>query len=128
MLCKNCGTSNAEEAKFCEFCGAELSPSNAEESTAAPTPTYVENIAPQAPVQNTKNAEGFAIASLVLGILSFFCFAYIAGTLGIVFGVVAKNKGYKGHIATAGIICGALGIILWIIMVIAGVAAFSSLS
>ncbi len=66
--------------------------------------------------------KSFAIASLVLGILSFFCAGYIAGTLAVVFGFVARNKGYRGGMATAGMICGALGVVLMLVLQIAGAA------
>lgn len=121
MLCKNCGNLNEPESKFCTFCGADLSSTNTEESPDTPTPAptyYTSNVVPQNTNQNSEDGKGLAIASLVLGIVSFFCFAYITGILGIVLGAVAKSKGYKGAMATAGIICGALGIVLWIIMLV----------
>lgn len=62
--------------------------------------------------------KGLAVASLVLGIVSFFCFAIITGILAIVFGAVAKNKGFKGGMATAGIVCGVIGVALWLVMMI----------
>ena len=54
---------------------------------------------------------------------------FIAGVLGIVFGGVAKSKGFKGGMATAGIVCGAIAIGMWLVMfLIAGsaIAAFGS--
>lgn len=71
---------------------------------------------PQAP----NPGQGLAIAAMVLGIVSFFCFPIITGTLGIIFGCVAKGKGCRNGMATAGIICGAIGIGLWLIMLILG--------
>ncbi|PKM63267.1 MAG: hypothetical protein CVU97_01200 [Firmicutes bacterium HGW-Firmicutes-21] len=63
-------------------------------------------------------AKGMAIASLVLGIVSFLCFAYITGVLAIIFGAVAKSKGNKSGKATAGIVCGILGIVSWVALLI----------
>jgi hypothetical protein len=76
---------------------------------------------------------GMAIASLVTGILGIFpcCSIGILGILGIVFGVLARknidasNGTQKGRgMATAGLICGAigvaLGIIYWIVVVATG--------
>lgn len=121
MLCKNCGALNDPNSKFCLSCGAELSITNTEEIPVSPESTYnVNNEAPSYPVENSHVGKGLAIASMVLGIVSLFCFAFICGTLGIVFGAVAKNKGYKGGMATAGIICGTIGIVLWVIMLIFG--------
>lgn len=62
---------------------------------------------------------GFAIAGMVCGIVSLLMFTLVTGTLGIVFGVVAKNKGNSSGMATAGIVCGAIGLGLWLIMMIA---------
>lgn len=80
-----------------------------------------------APVQPqaTDPGKGMAIASLVLGIVAFFCFPIITGALGIIFGCVAKGKGCRSGMATAGIICGSIGIALWLLMLILG---FSFLS
>ena len=61
-----------------------------------------------------------AIAAMVLGIVSFFCFPAITGALGIIFGCVAKGKGSRSGMALAGIICGAIGIALWLLMLILG--------
>lgn len=122
MLCKNCGTLNDPNSNFCSSCGADLKLSDVGETPNTSESVYdTYNAVPPYPAQTPQDGKGFAIASLVLGIVSFFCFAFIAGTLGIVFGVAAKNKGYKGGMATAGIVCGAIGIVLWILMMIGGI-------
>lgn len=119
MVCKNCGTYDDTGAKFCPNCGASIT-----EQEAATVNTVAEPAAPaqnpvfnSAPVQNAPlPGKGMAIAALVLGIVSFFCFPIITGVLGIIFGGVAKSKGYTGGMATAGIVCGAIGLALWILM------------
>ena len=71
-----------------------------------------------------------AIVSLVLGILSFFCFGILSGPIAIVLGLMAMSKiksepnvyGGKG-LALGGIITGALGFflsIIWLIVVMSG--------
>lgn len=62
---------------------------------------------------------GYAIASLVLGILSFFCFGIIAGGLAIVFAAIAKSNGNKSGMATAGLVCGIIGVVFTLIGLIA---------
>lgn len=62
--------------------------------------------------QNTSSGKGFAVASLVTGILSIIFLAFIIVSIGlaicsIIFGIIAKNKGEKS-ISRAGI---ALGIV-----------------
>lgn len=141
MQCKKCGTTNQDNAKFCSGCDADLSLQNAGEGldmNAGQSISY--NVPPQnqnynynqAPGQNMNYGyppyqnnvqdpgKGLAIAALVLGIVSFFCFPIITGVLGIVFGGVAKSKGCRSGMATAGIVCGAVGLGLWFIMLIAG--------
>ena len=66
-----------------------------------------------------------AIASLVLGIISILLIGIILGPLAIIFGAIAINKinenphEFQGHcMAKAGIICGIVGIVLSIIIII----------
>ena len=69
-----------------------------------------------------KPAMPLAIASLVLGITSFIIFAIPAGTLAIVFGAIAlsrikKNPDLLGRgMAIAGLVCGIVGMGLWLIL------------
>lgn len=72
----------------------------------------------QAPAPQGEPGKGFAITSLVTGIVSFFCFGIILGILAIVFGGVAKSKGYQGGMATAGMILGIVGIAIYIVTLI----------
>jgi len=142
MICQKCGTTNPDTAKFCQSCGAALpTPTSANTGyTAAPGYNPAPGSAPgynsnpgynAAPGYNSNpgynpvpggygypaadEGKGFAIASLILGILSFIVFGIIFGPLAIVLGVVAKNKGSKSPMATAGIVIGAIGTALMII-------------
>lgn len=76
----------------------------------------------QQPMTNVDPGKGFAIASLVLGIVSFLCFPAITGVLGIIFGGIARSKGSRSPMAIAGIVCGVIGIILWIILIVLQIA------
>ena len=120
MYCKNCGTNNESNSQFCSNCGASLAN---EQPVVTSAPVY--NAAPVA-----QPGKGLAIAGMVCGIVSFFCFGVILGILAIIFGGVAKSKGYRGGMATAGIACGAIGLALWVIMLIlgGGIAGFMSLA
>ena len=97
MFCSNCGTNNAEGVAFCANCGAPL-------NANAPRPANAE-----------QPAKGLSIASLVLGIVSLIMFAYIAGTLAIVFSCVAKKKGNTSKMTTAGLVLGIVGIGSWLL-------------
>ena len=78
--------------------------------------------------------KGFAIASLVCGIVSipFCCVTWVSlvcGILGIVFSIVQKNKYGENKLAKAGMICGIVGLVLaalvWILAIL-GVAALGT--
>ncbi len=148
MFCQNCGNQIPENTSFCPSCGAmtqQGQPQQApqfEQAQQVPQygqpqysqPQYGQPQYPQYPQQPgygqpkpSEPGKGMATASLVLGILSFFCFAYVSGILGIIFGIVAKNQGYKGKSATAGIICGAVGIVLNIILSVVGISLMAML-
>lgn len=102
MECKNCGTTNQDNAKFCSGCGADLSLQNAgegldanaqQQAYTAPQQNQNYTQAPnyQAPNYNQGQPQGYgfnaapvadpgngmAIAAMVLGIVSFFCFPAI---------------------------------------------------
>lgn len=124
MFCPNCGTNNEDGVAFCANCGCQLDSQQPQQ-----------DVPPQAPYQQPQNGyqppyvpttpiaqpgKGLAVAALVLGIISFLCFPIVTGTLGIILGCVAKSKGYIGGMATAGIVCGAIGLALWVLMLIVG--------
>lgn len=120
MVCKKCGTDCGENTGFCPTCGAALTEQVVpEQPTVQPQqpdmPIYQPPYPQEAPAAQGK---GLAVASLILGIVSFFCFAIITGILAIVFGSIAKSKGYRGGLATGGIVCGIIGVALWLLMII----------
>ncbi len=82
-------------------------------------PVYAQPV--YAPQQPKIPGKGLAVTGMVLGIISlctFWCYGFILGILGIIFGGVAKGKGYKGGMGTAGIVCGAISVGFWIIMLL----------
>jgi hypothetical protein len=74
----------------------------------------------QAPPQDPP--KGFAITSLVLGILSLVAFygGIVLGPLAIIFGAIslAKRRGGRG-MAIAGLVCGIIASLVWIAVIIA---------
>ncbi|MFV0316469.1 MAG: DUF4190 domain-containing protein [Microthrixaceae bacterium] len=65
-----------------------------------------------------QGTNGLAVASLVLGILSFFCVGLITGPIAVILGFVGRNKANKelngngAGMALAGIITGGIAFIL----------------
>ncbi len=150
MNCPRCNSWNPDSAATCFGCGASLNGQapvsstpmyNAPNQNSAPNyysapnqngaPNYY-NVPNQNGASNyyrgtnqgtySEDGKGMATASLVLGIVSFFCAAVITGPLAIIFGSAAKSKGYKGASATAGLACGIIALVLYILGLILTVA------
>lgn len=86
-------------------------------------------------VNNTPNkADALAIVSLVMGILAIVlgcCTAYIGaipGVVGIVCSILSKKNNGKTGIATAGLICSIIGIIVAILITILGLFGLAILN
>lgn len=119
-FCTKCGAQNADNAQFCESCGGKLEsqqPINAQQTVVNEQPIVNQQQNQTQGQQNTPG-KGLGVASLVCGIVSFFCFGFILGVLAVVFGGIAKSKGYKGGMATAGIVLGVVGLALYLICII----------
>lgn len=80
-------------------------------------------------MDNKKNYNGLAIASLVLGILSllFIGFGILFGIAGIITGIMSRKEHLSG-MATAGIIMSIIGLVLCVVaytVIVTCVAVFS---
>ncbi len=97
------------------------------------TQTYDQSTYAVEGVDEKKN-DGFSIASLVLGILSLLCccipyancIEVVICILAIVFGAVSKKNsdGKKSPFAIAGLVCGIIGLVLYIVLIIIGIAFY----
>ena len=114
MICTNCGHNNHDDALFCVACGASLQTSPQYQNPYDQQPQYNNQYNTNA----QQPGKGLAIASMVLGIIAFLCAPIITGVLSIVFGGVAKSKGYRGGMATAGIVCGVIALVLWVVSLV----------
>lgn len=70
--------------------------------------------------EKVSNGKGFAIASLVTGILSIVCLTFIVVSIGlavcsIIFGMIAKNRGEKS-LSRAGITLGVVSLAITLIL------------
>lgn len=85
----------------------------------------------QTPAPN--GAKGFAIASLVLGIvgLVLFCVWYLSvpcAVLAIIFSIVAKKKGGKNGMATAGLVLGIVTLVILVLILILAAIGITALN
>lgn len=116
MVCNKCGANNADGVKFCSSCGNELAGGAPVNSYGTPANPY--SAPAETPAKTAQPGKGLAVASMVCGIVSFFIFGLVLGVLAIIFGGVAKSKGNTSPMATAGIVCGAIGLGLYLLVLI----------
>ncbi len=149
MFCQNCGSQIEDGTKFCENCGApvEAASAPAEEVPVAEAEPVVEQPAEysapetdysqsydatdytQADYPPTGGKKGFAIASMICGIVALLCCCsgfgdFALAIAAIVLGIITLVKGFDGRgMALTGLITGAVGLILALIMGILSVSA-----
>ena len=115
MFCTSCGQYCTDTSKFCPNCGASITETFASQSSpGAHTSSivYSQSNVLQSPV-DYQPGKGYAIASLVTGILSLLCcIPIISSILAIVFFAVARRQGNKSGMAIAGLVCGIIGLVL----------------
>lgn len=136
IFCTQCGSENGEEAKFCSNCGAKLE----KPAKDAEIPAYervegeavseeIFNDTPEIQIQyepERKGNIGFAIASMICGILSLLCcclsfVGLILSIAAIVLGIISLNGKYDGRgMAIAGIITGGLGALIFALTMLVG--------
>lgn len=120
--------------KKCPYCGAEYY----DGATQCPScrKTLEETVSPlyDAPEGASGGRAGFAVTSLVLGIIAVICncglygFALPCGIISIVLAAVAMKRNYAGRgMAVAGLVLGIIAISLGILALIMGGAMFLTL-
>lgn len=158
MYCRNCGAEIPENAAVCPKCGMPVSEGTNADGSASGNAgaqntqqnqswqntqqnqnwqnrTYANNYQSNGQYVSGQTLNGYAVASLVLGIVGFFLSLF--GTLpilAIVFGAVAKRQisdnpaEYRGDgYAMAGIILGIIALVLTIVLIILGASMISLL-
>ena len=129
--CKACGQPlPAPDAAYCPKCGV-LEPSGGAPHAPPPMQPYPQQVYAQSPP-----GHGFAITSLVLGIISICTcgWGFLFGTPGVVFGFIAqkhlKRAGAPTAMATAGIVLSIVGIVVGVlfIMFFVGLGFFAALA
>ena len=126
MVCKNCGAMCRDDARFCNTCGTTFAPVMGAPMAA---PMGYPVVAPKVP------GKGLGITGMVLGIISLIiCFGWVSIICGIV-GVAlsgaglykAKQVGMGNGMAVAGLVCSAIALAIWIILVIWAMTAGNEL-
>lgn len=128
MICPNCNKNISDGFQCCPYCGTRVAPTDVTITSTVTTPAYgaPASNAYSAPV-SAPSAQSAALASsaLTFGILALaFACTWIVSFLGIVFGIMAKNKadnvlrmdGILTGKAKTGRILGKAGLIAGIIM------------
>lgn len=139
ITCPKCGAMNHDDTVKCAACGTYYNPPTTPLTPAPhvyspPTPppygTYTTPVPPPIytavpppvytpipPALYNREGHDMALASLVLGIIACVCmgWGWIHSILAIALGCISKSKGYKGEMATAGIILGAISIFLFLL-------------
>lgn len=90
MICGKCGRELPGDTHFCPSCDGS-------DTAIRPNPW---------------KADIMAVASLVLGILSLLGLNLLSGLLAVILGKIAKKECSKQGIATAGIVCGAIALVV----------------
>ncbi len=132
MICQNCGKDLPDQAQFCPACGYSVSELTASPSPPPPPPPPPPGYAPPyqpasgywpSPPVVSRTTNGFAVASLVLGILWIWG---LGSLLALIFGLVARRQiddsgGVQAGrgLAIAGIVLGVIGIVGAILVIIA---------
>lgn len=62
--------------------------------------------------------KGLAIASMILGFLSFAFYGFLTGILSVIFAIVAKACGNKSKMATTGLVCSICAMAFWTLVVV----------
>lgn len=138
MYCRNCGVQNPDNAKFCTECGEKLVISanrssdtyqsqsqypHPPQSQPQYNPSYQQpNYPPyyqQDMYMQQLSANSAANTSLTCGIIGLFVAGFILGIVAVVQSNKAKNLGYVGGKATAGLVLGIIDIIFGVILSIA---------
>lgn len=111
--------------------------STTSQSTSAGNTTYTDSASTSQNVQGTVQpapSKGFAIASLICGILSLVCcccspIAVILGGVAVGLGIYVINAGLPGkEMAIAGIVCGGIGLAIFLFSMIgSATGAFSGI-
>ena len=127
--CENCGAELQDDASFCSRCGVKVAPQTNETTVGAYGATPPENDTAVNWYSSDdsgkgNSGDGFATASLVLGILSLFL-GFIPGILAIVFASSAETKGTdKRGYATAGRVMGIISIVLCGVIIVIGLLVY----
>ncbi|MBQ4054516.1 MAG: DUF4190 domain-containing protein [Clostridia bacterium] len=117
MICNKCGTHCDDSARFCTGCGADFSAPAENQNPSPVSNAYCV----QPGLVNPEAGKEFALASLICGIVSFFCGLPLS-VLAIIFGKLAQSKGCKDTAAKAGIICGIISLILLVVVIVLYIA------
>lgn len=100
MLCRNCGNLIADDATFCNACGANQQPAPQEPVYAPQQPVYTPSVEDPGKSQGTA-AFILGICSLSVGTICSCLLAFLGGLLPLIAAIVGIIMGKKGMDASA---------------------------
>lgn len=121
-VCTKCGCVIEDNAKFCEECGASV-----EDSSAQKIDMYSQKYERTANSYNTvgkkrrSGKKGIGIIALIFGIFSIITLGMyvLPEIVAIICGVFSKDEcGKRTKVGNAGFVCGIIGSILFVIMLV----------
>ncbi len=117
LSCARCGAQNPNDSQFCQNCGSSLSVrESAQLSVKSPSSSNTITI-------SEKRTSGFAIASLVLGILGWTFIPIVSSIIAIIFGAIGISRTKPGSniqgrgMAIAGLVLGSVALFIGIIII-----------
>lgn len=135
MYCRQCGSKIRQGDSFCPQCGKEVNlevPAGETPGGKTPPPP----IPP--PVSSSdrpagKKMSGWAMASLIAGVIGLLFIPVLGSILAIVFAIIAKKEIKDGNgrltgsgLATGGLVLGIIGVVLPLIVVIVAIPVFNN--
>ncbi len=115
VTCKNCGAENEDDQNYCKSCGQPLRTDSADKNEPGSPPQYQQQTTYTNQPQSDNGNNGYAVASMVLGIVSIVTccvpiVGVVCGVVAVVFSRKMNRVGLVNSYTRAGFVCGLLGI------------------
>ncbi len=135
MYCRYCGKKIGDNDAFCSGCGRPtgVTPGGTDRQSRTNQQPALNQAAyrspqgindPNRPYEEESRPDGYAIASLVLGILGIFAIPVVGGVLAIVFGNISRRYNGPTTMARVGKILGIIALVVNVVAIMIMVVLF----